>query len=141
MAGTINRKKPKCMPVGLWGEPEPGRPGRTVPRFDDPTGQLDSVTVKTLQSPVWCLDIFDQILKRWNLIVCGPELRSGSDMQTTGRPGGVTDRPGSEKCDCIPGVCVTWMVTYPPLFPQPLFNVVVTSKHYSHQLLNRGLPH
>ena len=36
---------------------------------------------KTLQFPVGCLDIFDQILKRWNLIVCGPELRSGPDMQ------------------------------------------------------------
>ncbi len=28
-----------------------------------------------------CLGIFDQILKRWNLIVCGPERRSGPDMQ------------------------------------------------------------
>jgi hypothetical protein len=45
--------------------------GRTVPRFDP----------KTLQYPVGCLDIFDQILKRWNLNVCGPELRSGPDMQ------------------------------------------------------------
>ena len=45
--------------------------GRTVPRFDP----------KTLQSPVGSLDIFDQILKRWNLIVCGLELRSGPDMQ------------------------------------------------------------
>jgi hypothetical protein len=45
--------------------------GRTVPRFDP----------KTLQSPVGCLDILNQILKRWNLIVCGPKLRSGPDMQ------------------------------------------------------------
>jgi hypothetical protein len=45
--------------------------GRTLPRFDP----------KTLQSPVGCLDMFDQILKRRNLIVCGPELRSGPDMQ------------------------------------------------------------
>jgi hypothetical protein len=48
--------------LGLGGE---------VLRFDS----------KTLQSPVGCLDIFDQILKRWNLIVCGPELRSGPNMQ------------------------------------------------------------
>ena len=52
-------------PLGLgWGK------ATTFPTFDS----------KTLQSPVGCFDGFDQILKRWNLIVCGPDLRSGPDM-------------------------------------------------------------
>ena len=76
-------------PLGLgWGK------ATTFPTFDS----------KTLQSPVGCFDGFDQILKRWNLIVCG---RISDPDPTCNVTSGRRLQPGSEKCDCIP--CVAHM--------------------------------
>ncbi len=53
-----------------------------------------NVTKKLIGSKYYnsaaCLNIFDQILKRWNLIDCGPELRSGPDMQRDYGPASLT---------------------------------------------------